>query len=71
MSDNENVNKVMYFLDRVKVNPVKEDQPQETPATAKSEYPQLQFYIECFLFVLIHVYNYRCLYMRRLYNFIL
>lgn len=31
MSDNENVNKVMYFLDRVKVNPVKEDQPQETP----------------------------------------
>lgn len=31
MSDNENINKVMYFLDRVKVNPVKEDQPQENP----------------------------------------
>lgn len=30
MSDNENVNKVMDFLDRVKINPQKETHPQDS-----------------------------------------
>lgn len=48
MSDNENVNKVMYFLDRVKVNPVAEDKPQEPSMPANLNIRNYNFTLNAF-----------------------
>lgn len=63
MSDNENINKVMYFLDRVKVNPVKEDQTQENPLPQNLNIRNYNFTLNAFylfLFTFIIIASFIC-----------
>lgn len=47
-SNSETVNKVMYFLERVKVNPVQEEQPQEAQVPANLNIRNYNFTLNAF-----------------------